>query len=134
MGTLNDILNAKYSRKECIGYRCIEREIWQLVHQINCNVTENQLYYKDCKNSSSLSFLIEYSGGKTYPNFYCSANTFNKTCASSCAQFSKSEDQLFLIQDFNGKIEPAWTGLSNCGQANIQLSYEIKSCAYYPYF
>ena len=109
---------------------CTDYFLRTYLYEIQCT-NSSLLFYKDCNNSISLTMDLNYLDSGSYPSYNCYINTANKSCASTCTQLLASYT-LILIQNFNNKIETAWTGLSKCNRdPGFKLTYDstINPCS-----
>ena len=100
------------------------------VREINCSI-EAKLFYKDCENADSLRHVVKYLDDGPYPWYNCLIKKGNNSCYSNCTQLALSDYRLILVQKFNNKIEPAWTGLNKCNsEPHFRLTFNqtIDSC------
>ena len=105
---------------------------------IDCTVARNRFFYADCRESTNLTrwnltmsirYLYERYTYNNYPQYSC-FKSINSECYENCELLFQSEYKLYLVQFAeDGKIEIAWSGLSNCGQPRIELNYdETRRC------
>ena len=89
---------------------------------INCSLKQNQLFFEDCAANNSLTVYASYFkwDSSEYPYYTCVIKTGNRQRNVPCSRLLANYE-LILVQKHNGKIEPAWTGLSNCGQPSFRL-------------
>ena len=139
IGNLGDIVfnsNKALAYKECTQDKngkqsCTSYYVHKYLYQILCS-SQGVAFYTDCLNSYSLTIQVNYLDSGPYPTYNCYTNTYaNTTCASTCTQLLASYT-LILIQNFNNKIETAWTGFSNCNRnPGFKLTYDstINPCS-----
>ena len=147
IGNLGDIIfssNKVLAYSECSTdsegrQSCTDYFLRTYLYEIQCT-NSSLLFYKDCKNSISLTMDLNYVDSDkystynkyiNYPSYSCYVNTANMSCASTCKQLLANYT-LILIQNFNNKIETAWTGFSNCNRnPGFKLTYDstINPCS-----
>ena len=139
IGNLGDIIfssNKAFAYQECTQDKngkqnCISYYVHKYLYQILCS-SQGVAFYADCSSSYSLTIQVNYLDSGPYPSYNCYINTYaNTTCASTCTQLLASYT-LILIQNFNNKIETAWTGLSKCNRdPGFKLTYDstINPCS-----
>ena len=91
------------------------------------------LFYKDCRDADTFSLTMElkYLDAGEYPRYNCVKNAGNSTCVNKCVNLISNYD-LILIQQYENKVQPAWTGLSKCNsKPNAKLIYDstINPCS-----
>ena len=136
IGRLSEVIfssNKLYSHKKCGGRRKCNKLYWHTYRfDIECSKGKADSFFQDCENSYSLTFDVKYLDDGPYPTYNCAINTVNRRCASNCNQLASSDYKLILFQQFNGFIEPAWSGFSSSKlQPNITLIYDstINPCS-----
>ncbi len=131
VGRLSNIIFSD-DKKFALEESCLEGCTYLHSYTVELTCTnETQLFYKDCEKAYSLTVDMKYIDSGQYPKYNCLVNTENDTCVSNCIQLRRDNYELILVQESNGKIEPAWTGLSNCNvKPNIKLNYDstINPC------
>lgn len=139
IGNLGDIIfssNKAFAYQECTQDKngkqsCTSYYVHKYLYQILCS-SQGVAFYADCSSSYSLTIQVNYLDSGPYPSYNCYINTYaNTTCASTCTQLLASYT-LILIQNFNNKIETAWTGLSKCNRdPGFKLTYDstINPCS-----
>ena len=141
VGRLSDILfseNKIFSHQECISKtdsssaneQSCTLYYWHFYTvDIWCSNDKARLFFKDCTNTTtSLTVRLRYLDYGPYPTYNCVINTAMSRCAANCDQLLASVYELTLFQEFNDKIEAAWTGLGNSKnhQPNIKLTYDAN--------
>jgi hypothetical protein len=136
IGKLSDVI---YSPNKVFSYRrcrntgkttsCTDYYMHTYIKEINCTA-ENQEFYKDCQDALSIRHVVKYLDDGPYPFYNCLVKKGNFSCFSNCTQLAVSNYRLKLVQQFNNRIEPAWTGLNNCKKPKIELTFDraINPC------
>ncbi|RNA21360.1 hypothetical protein BpHYR1_048409 [Brachionus plicatilis] len=110
VGTLYDIL---YSNNKRLAYSTkYTRLYWRFLNvEINCDAVSHA-FYPDCLNALNLLIKLKYLDSALYPSYNCAVIAKNSTCFSSCP--SLRERKLYLVQEFDDRVELGWSGFSNC--------------------
>ena len=131
IGSLSDIIYSPdkvFVYKTCSsngkgGQSCTERFMHNLTIQITCN-QQSQQFFQDCANSNNLNIVMKYLDEGAFPTYNCMVNTSSSNTCSSCNKLL-SNYNLYMIQQVNNQVQPAWTGLCSCSQnPNINLSQD----------
>jgi len=136
IGKLSDVLSSPhkvFSHRRCRNTgkttTCTDYYMHTYIKEINCTI-ENQEFYKDCPDALSIRHVVKYLDDGPYPFYNCLVKKGNLSCFSNCTQLAMSNYKLKLVQTFNNRIEPAWTGLNNCKKPKIELTFDrsINPC------
>ena len=136
IGTLNEVISSndkQFAYRQCSNRRqCTYYYIHSFTYELLCN-NQSMLFYKDCQDADSFSLTMElkYLDGGGYPRYNCVKNTDNSTCVNKCVNLI-SNYELILIQQYENKVQLAWTGLSKCNsKPNAKLIYDstINPCS-----
>ena len=100
-------------------------ETW-LIYTFDIECTpRNRLVYADCANNvTSLSIGVRYlDKSHDFPSYSCEVNLNEENlCMAKCERLFASKYELITIQLRDGRVEPAWTGLSSCNpRPNVRL-------------
>ena len=117
VGNLSDVL---FSKKKTYSYGTFKDNFyWRLyTFEVTCS-NEARKFYADCFNDAVASltvfvrFLDDYDD---YPSYSCLVNTYDQKCAGKCERLYRAKYDLVLVQQFEDKVETAWTGLSRCNE------------------
>ena len=116
VGRLGDAI---YSSNQEFGYAHYRTVYYWHVYSFNIKCTnQSRLFYADCdpENTTSLTVSYRYLDDKSdYPSYKCQKNMNHNECASKCERLIAAKYELVLIQQFDGRVEPAWHGLKKCG-------------------
>ncbi|CAF0989299.1 unnamed protein product [Brachionus calyciflorus] len=83
---------------------------------LKCSNGDDGIYALDCIDSSQLKITLHYSYNREYPNYNCARfKSFpsNNSCSLDCPNLSNSY-KLYLVQQNDNIINPAWNGMCNC--------------------
>ncbi|RNA31633.1 hypothetical protein BpHYR1_045898 [Brachionus plicatilis] len=114
VGTLYDILfsnNKRLAYSYCSRSNCRRYYLRFLKAEIICDAAA-QSVYPDCSNNLKLIIQLKYLDSGAYPSYNCAVMSKNSTCFSSCPGLG--DRKLFLVQEFDDKVELGWSGFSNC--------------------
>ena len=118
------------SKDYMLSRRCKYTFIYR--KEVDCS-KKQKLFFKDCQNVTRLRFVLEHDKN-LFPRFSCfKGEIVNAHSGNECKLLLESKN-LMLIQEFNGIIKPAWTGLCSCtNMPNVIINYdrhiEFKSTA-----
>ncbi|CAF1087478.1 unnamed protein product [Brachionus calyciflorus] len=120
ISSLYDIIDSKnkeYGNKSCHesydyyipGPICTINYLRKLNVEITCN-SETENFYSDCMTAQEIKIQMKYKGG--YPIYNCGFVDKNGLCNIGCPGLMNHK--LFLVQEFNNRVELGWDGFSNC--------------------
>ncbi|CAF1115047.1 unnamed protein product [Brachionus calyciflorus] len=127
INNLNNIVNSDYKKiadRTCRKSGCYITYIRTLNAQIYCN-SKSKNFYSDCSSAEKLVILMKYQKGRGYPIYNCAVVEKNSTCRQGCPGLANH--QLYLVQEFNNKVELGWNGFCNCKvkSPRIKLTEDI---------
>ena len=117
VGRLSDVVESNHTMPGSFECKCSSAVTWIFYNfDIKCT-PENRLMYADCANNATTLSIgtrqLKYSND--FPSYTCEVNLDEESlCMTKCERLYASKYELILIQLRDGRVEPAWTGLSSC--------------------
>ena len=117
VGRLSDVVESNHTMPGSFECKCSSVDTW-LIYNLDIKCTpENRLMYADCANNATTLSIgtrhLKYSND--FPSYTCEVNLDEESlCMTKCERLYASKYELILIQLRDGRVEPAWTGLSSC--------------------
>ncbi|CAF0904108.1 unnamed protein product [Brachionus calyciflorus] len=114
ISNLNDIIfsdNKRVAYRTCTRSSCTYYYLRTLNAEITCN-SDSEKFYSDCSTAHKLIIQMKYLDGGEYPMYNCATIGKNATCIRGCPGLINHK--LFLVQEFNNRVELGWDGFCNC--------------------
>ncbi|CAF0748881.1 unnamed protein product [Brachionus calyciflorus] len=114
IGSLYDIIESedkKVAYMTCSESSCTHYYLRTLNVEITCN-SETENFYSDCMTAQKIKIQMKYLDNDDYPIYNCGFVDKNETCKRGCPGLMNHK--LFLVQEFNNRVELGWNGYCNC--------------------